>query len=49
MTPEHVCELVVLPAGEAVCLGCAAYYIYQSTLTPQEMDEIRAEIEEGAA
>lgn len=44
---EHVCALTLLLEGEAVCLECGAYYIYQSTLTEPELVEVREEADRG--
>lgn len=45
IAPGHVCTLVVVLEGEAVCFECAAYYIYAATMDPIELAEMKAEAE----
>jgi hypothetical protein len=43
---KHVCELLVMPEGEAFCPDCGAYYIFHSTLDQEGRDEMLSEARE---
>ena len=42
----HVHGFVTFPEGEAICFGCGDLYIFQTTLSPDEIEEYRKYAEE---